>query len=202
MATFPTRESDIVQLAHDLATGLMAHPEDFPAPPVTPDAIQQALAEYNAARETAIVASAQAVSGTQTKEEALAVLVDAVKTNIRYAENTVRGEDGKLQLIGWGGRRTGSANDTPGQVRTLELIREGADWVALDWKQPSDGGVVAAYKIRRRKRDGGRWTDAGMAVESEVVLTSQEPGVEFEYHVVAVNKAGEGPPSNIVRAVL
>ena len=93
MATFPTRESDIVQLALDLATGLMAHPEDFPAPPVTPDAIQQALAEYNGAREAAIVASAQAVSGTQTKDEALAVLVDAVKTNIRYAENTVRGED-------------------------------------------------------------------------------------------------------------
>ncbi len=27
-------------------------------------------------------------------------------------------------------------------------------------------------------------------------------GVEFEYHVIAVNKAGEGPASNIVRAVL
>ncbi len=72
----------------------------------------------------------------------------------------------------------------------------------LDWKQPFDGGLVAAYKIRRRQRDGGHWMDAGMAVESEVVLDNQEPGVEFEYHVIAVNKAGEGPQSNIVRAVL
>jgi hypothetical protein len=90
----------------------------------------------------------------------------------------------------------------PGQVRTLELVREGPDWVFLDWKEPADGGQVSAYRIQRRKRDGGTWMDVGMAVESEVMLNGQEPGVEFEYHVIAVNKAGEGRPSNIVRAVL
>lgn len=31
-----------------------------------------------------------------------------------------------------------------------------------------------------------------MAVESEILLIDQEPGVEFEYHVIAVNKAGDG----------
>jgi hypothetical protein len=41
-----------------------------------------------------------------------------------------------------------------------------------------------------------------MAMESEVMLNGQEAGVEFEYRVIAVNKAGEGLPSNIVRAVL
>lgn len=91
--------------------------------------------------------------------------MDLLKTNIRYAENTAHDEDGKLQLIGWGARRGRTANDIPGQVRALELIREGKDWVFLDWKEPSGGGQVAAYKIQRRKRDGGEWTDAGMAVE-------------------------------------
>jgi hypothetical protein len=199
---FPLRESDIARLAHDIATGLTAHPEDFPAPPVPADAIHQALAEYNAAREAAIVASAQAVSGTQSKDDALAALVDALKTDIRYAENIFRGDDGKLQLIGWAGRRQGTASSVPGQARTLELIREGKDWVHLDWKQPTDGGEVAAYNVRRRQRDGGSWMDAGMAIESDVVLGDQEPGIEYEYHVVAVNKVGDGPPSNIVRAVL
>ena len=41
-----------------------------------------------------------------------------------------------------------------------------------------------------------------MAVESEIMLNGQESGVEVEYRVIARNKAGEGPPSNIVRAVL
>ncbi|NIM51467.1 MAG: hypothetical protein GTN78_04335 [Gemmatimonadales bacterium] len=39
-------------------------------------------------------------------------------------------------------------------------------------------------------------------VDSEVLLSDQKPGIEFEYQVIAVNKAGGGSPSNIVRAVL
>lgn len=202
MATFPKRESDIARLAHDLATGLAAHPEDFPAPPVAPDEIQQSLTAYNGAREAAIQASAMAQQGTAAKDVALTELVDKMKMNLRYAENISRGQDGKLELLGWGAPRRGTPHDLPGQVRTLELIREGADWVFLDWKEPADGGQVAAYRIQRRRRDGGPWTDVGMAIESEVLLNGQEAGVEFEYHVIAVNRAGEGRPSNIVRAVL
>ena len=41
-----------------------------------------------------------------------------------------------------------------------------------------------------------------MAVDSQILLNGQERGVELEYHVIAVNKAGEGEPSNIVTAVL
>jgi hypothetical protein len=65
-----------------------------------------------------------------------------------------------------------------------------------------DGGRPAAYKAQRRKRESGDWSDVGMAVESEVLLNNQDQGVEFEYQVIAVNKAGEGPASNSVRAVL
>jgi hypothetical protein len=61
---------------------------------------------------------------------------------------------------------------------------------------------VGAYKIQRRRRDGGGWSDIGMAMESEVMLNNQESGVEFEYHVIVVNKVGEGKPSNLVRVVL
>jgi hypothetical protein len=41
-----------------------------------------------------------------------------------------------------------------------------------------------------------------MAIESETTLTEQERGKEWEYRIVAVNKAGEGEPSNTVMAVL
>lgn len=124
-----------------------------------------------------------------------------MKTDLRYAENTTRRDDGKLQLLGWGAPRSRTPTGIPGQVRTLEVIREGKDWVFLDWKPPVDGGEVTAYKVQRRKREGGDWTDVGMAIESEITLDGQESGVEFEYRVLAANRAGEGPPSNIVRAV-
>ncbi len=41
-----------------------------------------------------------------------------------------------------------------------------------------------------------------MAIESEITHTNQERGKEWEYRAIAVNKAGEGLPSNTVMAVL
>ncbi len=63
-------------------------------------------------------------------------------------------------------------------------------------------GKVAAYKIERRERPSGPWTDVGLAIESEITLSNQERGKEWEYRVIAVNKAGQGLPSNTVMAVL
>ena len=202
MANFPLREADIVALAHDIATGLAAHPEVFPAPPHSSDEINTALAAVATAHDAAVIASAQAKQGTAAKDEAVAALVDLMKTDLRYAESATRLDGGKLQLLGWGAPRNRTATGIPGQVRTLEVLREGKGWLFLDWKEPVDGGQPAAYKVQRRKPGATDWTDVGMAVESEVMLNGQEPGIEFEYQVNAVNKAGEGPASNIVRAVL
>lgn len=83
-----------------------------------------------------------------------------------------------------------------------EVLREGKDWLFLDWKEPVDGGQPAAYKVQRRTPGASDWIDVGTAVESEITLNGQESGVEFEYRVIAVNKAGEGPASNVARAVL
>ena len=136
------------------------------------------------------------------KTEALQALTDDMKADLRYAENTVNYDDAKLKLIGWGGRKAKTSLEAPGQTRSLEAPREGEGWVFLDWKEPVDGGAVAAYKIQRRLRPDGPWSDAGMAIESEITLTNQERGKEWEYRVLAVNKAGEGEPSNTVMAVL
>ncbi len=94
--------------------------------------------------------------------------------------------------------------ETPGQPQpcTLEVPRRGEGWISLDWKAPSDGGRVAAFKVNRRQRPSGTWTDAGMAIESEITLSDQERGRELEYRIIPVNKAGEGEPSNTVMAVL
>ena len=65
-----------------------------------------------------------------------------------------------------------------------------------------DGGRVSAYKIQRRNRPEGGWQEAGTAIETESTLVGQPKGVELEYRVIAINKAGEGSPSNTVMAVL
>ncbi len=65
-----------------------------------------------------------------------------------------------------------------------------------------EGGQVTAYRVQRRKREGGDWTDIGMSVDSEITLNGQDSGVEYEYRAIAVNSAGDGPASNIARAVL
>lgn len=40
------------------------------------------------------------------------------------------------------------------------------------------------------------------SMNTEITLTGQPRGVQLEYVVVAMNKAGDGPPSNPVMAVL
>jgi len=201
---YPSREADILRLASDIAAGLAAHADDFPSSPVSPEDLEQALAEHDGNREAAIQAHAAAAQSTAAKDASLTKIQDLSKAVIRYGENHTRGDDGMLQLLGWGGRRsrTTTVTEPPAQPRTLEVIREGKDWVFLDWKDPMEGGEVAAYRVQRRTRDDGDWMDVGMSVESEVTLNGQQAGVEYEYRVIAVNKAGESVPSNIVRAVL
>lgn len=202
MAQFPIKEAEIAALAGTMATGLTAATTDFPAPPVAPADLTTALTNYTTARDAAATYQSAAQQATAAKDEALQSLVDAMKADLRYAETTVNYDNAKLQLIGWGGRAAKTSLEAPGQTRSLEAPREGEGWVFLDWKEPVDGGAVAAYKIQRRERPSGAWADVGMAIESEITLTNQERGKEWEYRVLAVNKAGEGEPSNTVMAVL
>jgi len=201
---FPYREPDILRLANDIAAGLAANPEVFPAPPYSQEDFEKALDVHDGNREAQIMSRAAALEATAAKDESLGVIADMSKSVLRYAENHTRANDAKLQLLGWGGRRprTQSVTEPPGQARTLEIIREGPNWVYLDWKEPMERGQVAAYRVQRRNREGGDWTDVGMSIDSEITLNGQDTGVEYEYRVIAANSAGEGPASNIVRAVL
>jgi len=46
-----------------------------------------------------------AEAATTTKDDVLEDLADAMKSDIRYAENTVDFDDDKLKLIGWAGKK-------------------------------------------------------------------------------------------------
>ena len=202
MATFPRTEAEILALGRAMAAGLEANAVMYPGPPVSVADFNTALEAYVGAKNAFTAAQAAAEAATTTKNTFLQALVDVMKQEIRYAENTVKFDDASLKRIGWGGRAAGVALAPPGQCRILEAPRQGEGWIFLDWKEPADGGAVATYKIQRRLRAGGTWLDVGLAMESKTTLTEQERGKEWEYQVIAVNKAGEGAPSNTVMAVL
>jgi len=202
MARFPKAEAEIVALSDAMVSGLAANAATYPAPPVVPVDLTALVSAYTTAKNAAIAAQAAAEDATTSKDEALDDLVDAMRSDIRYAENTVDFDDDKLKLIGWAGKKAKTPLAPPGQTRLLEAPKQGEGWVFLDWKAPIDGGAVSAYKVMRRERPAGPWEEVATAVISEATLVEQPRGKEFEYRIVAVNKAGEGEPSNTAMVVL
>ena len=202
MARFPKAEADIVALAQAIESGLAANAVVYPAPPVLPAGLTLLIGAYTTAKNAAIAAQAAAELATADKDDALADLVDAMKDDIDYAENTVDYDDDKLKLLGWAGRKAAAPLAPPGQARLLEAPRQGEGWVFLDWKKPTVGGRVSAYRVMRRERPAGPWEDVATAVISEATLVDQPRGKEFEYRIVAINKAGDGSPSNTAMVVL
>ena len=71
----------------------------------------------------------------------------------------------------------------------------------MDWKAPADGGKPNAYKVMRRERPEGSWQEVATAIDSEATLVEQPRGKELEYRIVAINKSGDGEPSNTVMVV-
>lgn len=202
MARFPDREAEIKALAQNIVTGLAANAADFPAPPVASADLQALLDSLVTLCDEQVAARAAAEQATETKAAGLEELVTAMRADLRYAEDAVNYDDAKLSALGWGGKAAPTALQVPGQPRSLEAPRQGEGWVFLDWKKPADGGKAAAYKIERRERPAGDWTLVSMAIESEATLNNQERGKDWEYRVIATNKAGESIPSNTVAAVL
>ncbi len=202
MARFPRSEPEIAALAMRVVQGLRQATEAFPAPPVAPDELEARLERFNTADAATVVTETSFREQHAVKDDALEDLVDGVKASLRYAEVAVRDRPEKLSQLGWGPRRGGSSLEAPGEVRDIGIKVEGDTWVVFDWKPPVDGGAVAAYKIQRRKRAGGSWKDVGTSVDTAQLLSDQPRGVEFEYRVIAVNKAGTGQPSATVTVVL
>ena len=202
MATFPNKEADVTILADEMITGFTDNVGVFPLPPIIMADLAMARSSYSSAMSIVVAAKASAKSATEAKEAALEVLEEAMKSDIRYAENTVGDDDAKLGLIGWGGKKAPAALTAPGQVLELTVPVQGDGSVSLAWKAPADGGAPAAYKVMRRERPVGAWEDVATAVVTEAQLLDQPKTVELEYRIIAVNKAGEGEPSNTQMVVL
>lgn len=199
---FPKTEAKIIALAQKIINGLRDNP-NFPNPPITADQLQASLDKLLESSDAQVMALAAAKQATDTKQDDFDNTTTEMKSILHYADDTVHGDDALLSELGWGGRAEPHALQVPGQPRLLEILRQGAGWLTLDWKKPADGGAPASYKIERRElTENGTWTLAGISVDTEVTLNDQKHGKEWEYRVIAVNKAGDGEPGNTVTAVL
>ena len=202
MPRFPKKEAEVQPLAMSIVLGLWNNQPVYPNPPVDVFTLFGKMNLYINAKNSTIAAQAAAEAATTAKDEKLADLIDAMKPDLRYAENVTKFNDDKLKLIGWAGKKAKTPLAVPGQARLLEAPKQGAGWLFLDWKAPADGGKPKAYKVQRRNRSAGAWKTVATAILSEITLVDQPKRTGLEYRVIAVNKAGEGQASNTVEVVL
>ncbi len=59
-------------------------------------------------------------------------------------------------------------------------------------------GGVKYYNVERKRTDEDDWELISSAARTEITLKDQEPGVEWQYQVTAVNRKGEGKGSDVV----
>lgn len=202
MARFPLREAEISVLADEMIAGLADNPAVYPILPVAVAGLTASKNEFLAAKSGVVAAKAAYEAALAVKDAARETLTGQMKEDIRYAENTAGFDDAKLKLIGWGAKRVSVSLTAPGQTLELTVPMQGDGSVMLAWKAPIDGGDVAAYQVMRRPRAEGAFEDVATAVIPEATLTAQPKGVELEYQIIAVNKAGQGQPTNTQMVVL
>lgn len=97
--------------------------------------------------------------------------------------------------------------DEPGKPGRPKLTNWDKDFVDLEWEAPeSDGGApIERYIIQMRDKDGRQWVDAtsvpGGRTDAKV-MDGIEEGHEYEFRVVAINKAGPSEPSDTSKSVI
>ena len=202
MAEFPNSEAGIAALAGDVIGGITNDPDLLEGSPVSVGQLEAALAEYRDARRVATEDAARAVLSTQAKNTTLKALAQLVKRILRYAESEYRHDQAKLLRLGWGPPKQPDRLEEPGQALSFRILKEEENSITLAWRKPPEGGKVAAYRIERQRWGEDECSVVGTAVKKRITLEHQEEGIAWTYRVIAVNKAGEGKPSNTVKAVL
>ncbi|KAG1672466.1 Twitchin [Nymphon striatum] len=93
--------------------------------------------------------------------------------------------------------------DKPGRPEPTDWDK---DHVDLKWSPPKeDGGApIEKYVIEKRKKGAHKWLKAKEvpADKPEGTVDNLEEGCEYEFRVKAINKAGEGKPSDPSRSIV
>ena len=200
MPRFPTTEAEIITLAQQIENGLKNN-ANLSGSPVSDTDFAAMLAAFLAKRDEIVTKEASLGEDYDQKGDLMDDLTDAMQRVIDYTASISDNDETELASIGWG--VSGAATkQSPGQPRALEIINQTETSIFLDWKNPTDGGRVASYRVERRELPAGSWETCGATNQTEILLTGQPRGKDLEYRIIAFNTNGDSPPSNTVAAVL
>ena len=202
MARFPKAEAKVMQLAQAIINGLETYPQEFRNAPVSAERLTQGLNGFVDARNGKVAADARALEETKRKNRTLAELIQLMKADLTFAEGHTRRDPVRLNMLGWGPPRPARDLEPPGEIRRLHIVEETENAITLAWRKPVDGGRPAAYRVECRQGGKGPWGVVATPVPPRATVTDQPRGIELEYRVVGINRAGLGPPGRTVQAVL
>ena len=170
--------------------------------PVNSGDLETRLNSFLAKRNVSTAAAAASKTATREKNTELGLYDLDIDQILDFLVMKARTIPGLLDRFGLGEETVRHQKGSPGQPRALEAPAQGNGFLFLDWKEALDGDEPTHYRILRRQLPGGEQEDVGSTNISEVTLSNQPRGVELEYCVIAVNRAGESAPSNTVSVVL
>lgn len=199
MPRFPKSEPEIITLAQQMENGLNNN-TNLAESPVGKSDFTTMLAAFTAKRDEIVADEAALGEKYDEKEDLKDELTDAMQRVLDYTKSISDNDETELASIGWGVPGE-LKKQSPGQPRALEVINQTETNVFLDWKNPSDGGRVASYRVERREANGS-WETCGATNKSEILLTNQPRGKDLEYRIIAFNTNGDSTPSNTIAAVL
>ncbi len=192
---FPRTKPEQVALAQAMINGFTVDTADFPSPPIKASELQTKLDAAIAARNARILADAAAKEALDAEDEAYDELTDDMKEDLQYAEMVTKGDDGKMQKIGYSGRSPARLPQIPNVPRFFEILAQGKGWAKFDWKIPTGGGKVSMYRVLGQEA-GGDWKELASAVKLEATVANLTTGKEYNFCVVAINQTGESGQSN------
>jgi hypothetical protein len=196
----PESEDAILALAMRMIEAMEREPDRFRRAPHSAGDLRAAVEKARAALAASDAAEAAQREALTRSEQALRALKDGLQRELWSVEVEVRGEREKLSGLGWGGSEA-TDRVAPGAPRDLTIGSQHGVNVVLEWRPPADGGPAAAYRVQRRKA-GRPWRYVATAEDNACLLSDQPLGIEMDYRVAAVNKAGTGPPSATVTVLL
>ena len=88
--------------------------------------------------------------------------------------------------------------EPPGKPENVKIVDYGECYCTIGFTAPvSDGGApITNYIVEKREVRGGRWEYGAEDIDYEIKVDNLIPGSEMEFRVSAVNKAGQGMPSD------